>query len=238
MCFVFNLIRFDGSFILSFLILFSQTKQPNFTRTKETWIRCGNKMSTYQRWLQHNKSIQTIFDFDVRNLESLETGNLEDVSSNESSTEDLFYANELESSSLAFLIILYATMILGGVLGNASLILSLCSSASVRLRNPLLLSLCFADISVAIFSATSTITTAVLIRQTQWKLSTTLCKILNFLEVSFSITFCDSILIKNNKFIGGIQIGGWTFCKCEISIPIKKGFCYIFHLLWSEVNPR
>lgn len=150
-------------------------------------------MSTYQRWVQHETSIQAINDFEGSSLEIQDTTTstnffVEDASTIENSTEslleDLYYTNELDSGTLAFLIILYATTILGGVLGNASLILSLCSSASVRLRNPLLLALCFADISVAMFSAPSTITTAILSRQTHWKLSTTLCKVLNFLEVS------------------------------------------------------
>lgn len=162
----------------------------------------GNTMSTYQRWLQHDKSIQTIFDLNVEFPEATTGANsiFEDASTTENSTDnqfdELFYANELDSSTLAFLIILYATTIFGGVLGNASLILSLCSSASVRLRNPLLLALCFADISVSMFSAPSTITTAILRRQTNLKLSTTLCKVLNFLEVSTFFEHIGYILIQ------------------------------------------
>lgn len=169
-----------------------------------------HEMSTYQRWLQEENTIQSIFD--INNADSIEEteSRLENITNFErivninNKSEDLhfenYYSEQLNSNTLLFLIVLYGITIVGGFIGNASLIISLCSSASVRLRNPLLLALCFADISVAIFSAPSTISTAI-IYKTQLQLSTSICKILHFLQVSFYSIYARYIRMVHNNLL-------------------------------------
>ena len=63
----------------------------------------------------------------------------------------------LSSLSLLSLIILYGIVVFSGVCGNSTLLISLCSQSTTRVKNPLLLALCAADLLVTMVSAPLTV---------------------------------------------------------------------------------
>lgn len=103
----------------------------------------------------------------------------------------------LSSVSLLTLIILYGIVIFGGVVGNSTLLISLCSQSTTRVKNPLLLALCTADLLVSLVSAPISIV-GVILRMQSRTMSTVVvnigCKLFHFLQVSF-FTNLISILI-------------------------------------------
>ncbi|CAO1353557.1 unnamed protein product [Diamesa tonsa] len=87
----------------------------------------------------------------------------------------------LSSLSLVVLIICYGIVVFSGVCGNSTLLVSLCSS---RLKNPLLLALCFADLLVSIISAPITIVTLIL-KQNQtlpWSMRNSGCYAFHYMQ--------------------------------------------------------
>lgn len=85
---------------------------------------------------------------------------------------------------MVLLIVLYAIIILGGIFGNASLIVTLYTQSSARLRNPLLVALCMADLMVTGVSAPITIITMILIAQKTFWSTTFICRVICFVQVS------------------------------------------------------
>lgn len=82
---------------------------------------------------------------------------------------------------------LYFIVVFGGVFGNASLIITLYTQSSARLRNPLLVAVCAADLFVSgIAAPVSIVTLAMLLQQkSAWTIPSTLaCKSTHFLQVS------------------------------------------------------
>lgn len=99
-------------------------------------------------------------------------------------SEIVYVANGeiLSSLSLVVLIICYGIVVFSGVCGNSTLLVSLCSS---RLKNPLLLALCFADLLVSIISAPITIITLIL-KQNQtlpWSMRNSGCYAFHYMQV-------------------------------------------------------
>lgn len=88
----------------------------------------------------------------------------------------------ISSLTLLFMAISYGLVVFGGVLGNATLLLTLCSAASVRLRNPLLLAVCIADLLVTGISAPVTLLNLAMNRKTK-TLPLELCKVIDFIQV-------------------------------------------------------
>lgn len=101
---------------------------------------------------------------------------------------DAFEDEELEwlNKRLAFFILLavYLLVIVGGVLGNGSILMTLFTSGRVP-RNPLLVALCFSDFFVSGISAPITVSTSAFI-QHSWRAGPTTCKTMYFLQVSGS----------------------------------------------------
>lgn len=92
----------------------------------------------------------------------------------------------LSSLSLLTLIILYGIVIFGGVVGNSTLLISLCSQSTARVRNPLLLALCTADLLVSLVSAPISIVGVVLRMQSRTMSITVVnigCKVFHYLQV-------------------------------------------------------
>lgn len=87
---------------------------------------------------------------------------------------------------LLLLIILYCVVVLGGIFGNASLIVTLFTQSSARLRNPLLVALCLADLMVTGVAAPLTIVALVLDARNAIT-SILICKLIHFVQVSFGI---------------------------------------------------
>ncbi|XP_055384426.1 uncharacterized protein LOC129614064 [Condylostylus longicornis] len=115
-------------------------------------------------------------DFDKTNFhESL-------IEQNNNNNNNYNEDNEvIQPGSLLFLIIIYGIIILCGVLGNASLVITLFSTSSIRLRNPLLIALCIADLFVSGISAPTTIITLALTQKPSY-LSLTGCKVIYYLQ--------------------------------------------------------
>lgn len=88
----------------------------------------------------------------------------------------------IPSLTLLFMAISYGLVVFGGVLGNATLLLTLCSASSVRLRNPLLLAVCIADLLVTGISAPVTLLNLAMNRKTK-TLPLELCKVIDFIQV-------------------------------------------------------
>lgn len=85
---------------------------------------------------------------------------------------------------LLLLIILYCVVVLGGIFGNASLIVTLFTQSSARLRNPLLVALCLADLIVTGVAAPLTVVALILDAHKTFT-STIICKLIHFAQVSF-----------------------------------------------------
>lgn len=89
---------------------------------------------------------------------------------------------------LLLLIVLYCIVVFGGIFGNASLVLTLYTQTSTRLRNPLLVALCLADLMVTGVAAPLTVVTLVLMVKRSWTFSSVYaCKSIYFLQVSSSL---------------------------------------------------
>lgn len=87
---------------------------------------------------------------------------------------------------LLLLIILYCIVVFGGIFGNASLVITLYTQSSTRLRNPLLVALCFADLMVTGVAAPLTVVSLVLMVRRSWSHSSVYaCKSIYFMQVSF-----------------------------------------------------
>ena len=87
------------------------------------------------------------------------------------------------SGAVLALVTLYGVVVFGGVLGNASLVITLCSQPSGRLRNPLLVALCLADLMVSGVSAPLTIVALVFTYNT-WTLPSIGCKTIYYMQVN------------------------------------------------------
>lgn len=85
---------------------------------------------------------------------------------------------------MLLLIVMYCIVVLGGVFGNASLLVTLFTQSSARLRNPLLVALCLADLMVTSIAAPTTVVATVL-NARQTIISTIICKVIHFLQVNF-----------------------------------------------------
>lgn len=110
---------------------------------------------------------------------------------NLSDNDSIIYDNGwFDSGPIVLLIILYCIVVFGGVFGNASLVITLCTQTSSRLRNPLLVALCLADLLVTGVSAPLTIVALAMAHQT-WTLPSISCKTIYFLQVSFISTIQD-----------------------------------------------
>lgn len=91
--------------------------------------------------------------------------------------------NPLASVTLLIMVIVFGIIVFGGVLGNATLLFTLCSASSVRLRNPLLLAVCLADLLVTGISAPMTLLNVALNRKTN-TLPLIICKVIHFVQAS------------------------------------------------------
>lgn len=99
-----------------------------------------------------------------------------------------------ESGPVVLLVILYCIVVFGGVFGNASLVITLCTQTPTRFRNPLLVALCLADLMVTGVSAPLTVVALALANQT-WSLTVTSCKTIYFMQVRFLIHFFQNLAI-------------------------------------------
>ncbi|XP_017155304.1 kiSS-1 receptor [Drosophila miranda] len=90
--------------------------------------------------------------------------------------------NAISSLTLLLLAVSYGLVVFGGVVGNSTLVLTLCSASSVRLRNPLLLAVCIADLLVTGISAPVTLLNLAMNRRTR-SLPLVLCKVIHYIQV-------------------------------------------------------
>ncbi|XP_030555308.1 alpha-2A adrenergic receptor [Drosophila novamexicana] len=88
----------------------------------------------------------------------------------------------IPSLTILLLAISYGLVVFGGVVGNSTLVLTLCSASSVRLRNPLLLAVCIADLLVTGISAPVTLLNLAMNRGTR-SLPLLLCKLIHYVQV-------------------------------------------------------
>ncbi|KAH8404399.1 hypothetical protein KR222_010642 [Zaprionus bogoriensis] len=88
----------------------------------------------------------------------------------------------MPSFTILLLAISYGLVVFGGVVGNSTLVLTLCSASSVRLRNPLLLAVCIADLLVTGISAPVTLLNLAMNRGTR-SLPLLLCKLIHYVQV-------------------------------------------------------
>lgn len=91
----------------------------------------------------------------------------------------------LSSLSLLILIILYGIIVFSGICGNSTLLISLCSQSTTRVKNPLLLALCAADLLVTLVSAPLTII-GILLRQSRtlsFLITNIGCKVFHYMQV-------------------------------------------------------
>lgn len=88
----------------------------------------------------------------------------------------------IPSFTILLLAISYGLVVFGGVVGNSTLVLTLCSASSVRLRNPLLLAVCIADLLVTGISAPVTLLNLAMNRGTR-SLPLLLCKLIHYVQV-------------------------------------------------------
>ncbi|XP_037731727.1 uncharacterized protein LOC119562580 isoform X2 [Drosophila subpulchrella] len=95
---------------------------------------------------------------------------------------DLDPESRLSLLPLLLMAVSYGMVVFGGVLGNSTLVLTLCSASSVRQRNPLLLAVCIADLMVTGISAPITFINIAMSRRTR-SLPLVLCKFIQYIQV-------------------------------------------------------
>lgn len=119
---------------------------------------------------------------------------------------------------LLLLIILYCIVVFGGIFGNASLVITLYTQSSTRLRNPLLVALCLADLMVTGVAAPLTVVSLVLMVRRSWSHSLVYaCKSIYFMQVSL-INY-----IFNNKKLLCSQSYGNILRSREIEAAVRDG---------------
>lgn len=99
-------------------------------------------------------------------------------------SDDESDASIISNYWMLLLIVLYCLVVLGGIFGNASLIVTLFTQSSARLRNPLLVALCLADLLVTGVAAPITII-ALILDARKVISSTFICKLIHFAQVSY-----------------------------------------------------
>lgn len=124
--------------------------------------------------------------FEQANLPTDHSGPTHDYDYGNFSLDDPYDSVDSEhaisSLTLLLLAVSYGLVVFGGVVGNSTLVLTLCSASSVRLRNPLLLAVCIADLLVTGISAPVTLLNLAMNRRTQ-SLPLVLCKVIHFIQV-------------------------------------------------------
>ncbi|EDW76321.1 uncharacterized protein Dwil_GK14720 [Drosophila willistoni] len=124
-----------------------------------------------------SSSSSSSHDFDYDNYGNFSLNNPYDLDAAGGDTE-----NAISSFTLLMLAISYGLVVFGGVVGNSTLVLTLCSASSVRLRNPLLLAVCIADLLVTGISAPVTLLNLAMNQRTR-SLPLLLCKLIHYIQV-------------------------------------------------------
>lgn len=104
------------------------------------------------------------------------------LNNNEQHTNDDDDGSIISNYWMLLLIVLYFVVVLGGIFGNASLIVTLFTQSSARLRNPLLVALCLADLMVTGVAAPLTVV-ALFLDARKTITSTLICRIIHFAQV-------------------------------------------------------
>lgn len=140
----------------------------------------GGQHSNHPLSQQLSSTSRTPWLFNQRQLAT-------NLSYNESYVDNFNYDGAspiLSDYWMLLLIVLYVIIILGGIFGNASLIVTLYTQSSARLRNPLLVALCMADLMVTGISAPISVITLILTTKGSFSLSTLICGLISFMQVS------------------------------------------------------
>ncbi|BFF93441.1 alpha-2A adrenergic receptor [Drosophila madeirensis] len=122
----------------------------------------------------------SVTDFDYGNFSLINPYDLDAVAGGGGGGGDS--ENAISSLTLLLLAVSYGLVVFGGVVGNSTLVLTLCSASSVRLRNPLLLAVCIADLLVTGISAPVTLLNLAMNRRTR-SLPLVLCKVIHYIQV-------------------------------------------------------
>lgn len=154
--------------------------------------------NTYRHHQLKHAFESTEFQFHALDQNTLDSKSIEIASQLKSSIDDNWSSNisvnpydfdadenVIPSLTLLLMAISYGFVVFGGVLGNATLVLTLCSASSVRLRNPLLLAVCVADLFVTGISAPVTLLNLALNRKTK-TLPLVVCKIIHYIQVGIA----------------------------------------------------
>lgn len=151
------------------------------TTTTTTSILNNTQHSLVRRQLQNFSSsfVERLSDA-IQSALTTEHANSSAVNLNEHEND----ASIISNYWLVLLIILYCVVVLGGIFGNASLIVTLFTQSSARLRNPLLVALCLADLMVTGVAAPLTVV-ALVFDARKTITSTLICKLIHFIQVSF-----------------------------------------------------
>lgn len=140
------------------------------------------------------------------------------ASINNSTTNDPNYGNQLHQPQYQqpwnwwffLLATLYCIVVFGGVFGNASLIITLYTQSSARLRNPLLVAVCVADLLVSgIAAPISIVTIAMLLHQNNGSRSTPsvfACKSTHFLQVNILLIYPPTYIDTHDLHIRIVRI--------------------------------
>jgi hypothetical protein len=105
------------------------------------------------------------------------------INSHANATASVNVPEWYHSIATLVLLSLYGIVVFAGIFGNASLVITLFSQPSGRLRNPLLVALCLADLLVSGVSMPISIVMIVLAHKT-WTLSALGCKAVHYMQVS------------------------------------------------------
>ncbi|KAH8281216.1 hypothetical protein KR044_011655 [Drosophila immigrans] len=119
---------------------------------------------------------RSVYDFDYENYGNLTLITPYDIDNSADSE------HTIPSITILMLAISYGLVVFGGVVGNSTFVLTLCSASSVRLRNPLLLGVVIADLLVTGISAPVTLLNLAMNRGTR-SLPILLCKLIHFVQI-------------------------------------------------------
>lgn len=171
--------------------------------TSDSSISLNNKLKSFNHPQLHNFSSSFVDQFSDAIHSALTTNLLPNNSAVAKPNDNEHDESILSNYWMLLLIVLYFFVVIGGIFGNASLIVSLFTQSSARLRNPLLVALCIADLMVTGIAAPLTVIALALDTIT----SALICKSIHFVQVihysnqyPFTINYSHTFQFRHNKF--------------------------------------
>lgn len=180
----------------------------NLTNSNSNSVTSPDPLSSLSTTTLLNNTVQSFTHRQLHNFSSSFTDKFSDAiqsaltsEGQQANTSDAKQSDNDENNAtiitnywMLLLIVLYFVVVLGGIFGNFSLIVTLFTQSSARLRNPLLVALCLADLMVTGIAAPLTCI-ALILDARKTITSTLICKFIHFAQVRHNKSAYKTILM-------------------------------------------